>query len=113
MMKGLMDHCVSHKMVLGRLREKLGAKETEVQELLAWKDVQIRKLDLTKKLLKELKAQVEAMKKIFEDKEVEISKAKSQLRHAKEVAINEYRDSDDLLRKLDGSFVDSFDDCIR
>ena len=39
MMKGLMDHCVSHETVLGRLREKLGAKKTEVQELLAWKDV--------------------------------------------------------------------------
>ena len=30
MMKGLMDHCVSHKTVLGHLREKLGAKETKV-----------------------------------------------------------------------------------
>ena len=39
MMKGLMDHCVSYETVLGHLREKLGAKETEVQELLAWKDV--------------------------------------------------------------------------
>ena len=39
MMKGLIDRCVSHEMVLGRLREKLGAKETEMQELLAWKDV--------------------------------------------------------------------------
>ena len=39
MMKGLIDRCVSHEMVLGRLREKLSAKETEMQELLAWKDV--------------------------------------------------------------------------
>ena len=27
MMKGLMDRCVSHETVLGRLREKLDAKE--------------------------------------------------------------------------------------
>ena len=40
-------------MVIGRLREKLGAKETELQELLAWKEVQVGKLDLTKKLLEE------------------------------------------------------------
>ena len=35
MMKGLMDHCLNHETVLGHLREKLGSKETEVQELLA------------------------------------------------------------------------------
>ena len=34
-MKGLMDRCASHEMALGCLREKLGANETEVQELLA------------------------------------------------------------------------------
>ena len=39
MMKGLMDLCISHETVLSCLREKLGAKETELQELLAWKNV--------------------------------------------------------------------------
>ena len=52
------------------------------------------------------------MKKILKDKEVEISEAKSQLRHAKDVAIREYRDSEDHLRELGGSFADGFDDCI-
>ena len=113
MMKGLMDHCVSHETVLGYLRENLGAKETEVQELLAWENVQIGKLDLTKQLLKELEEQVEALKKILKDKEAEISEAKSQLRHAKDVAIKEYRDFNDLLRELGNSFADGFDDCIR
>jgi len=113
MMKGLMDCYVSHETILGPLREKLGAKETKVQELLAWKDVQIRKLDLTKQFLKESKAQVEALNKILKDKEAEISKAKSQLCHAKEVAIREYHDSDNLFSELGGSFADSFDDCIR
>ena len=47
-MKGLMDHCISHETVISRLREKLGTKEMEVQKLLAWKDVQVGKLDLTK-----------------------------------------------------------------
>jgi len=68
---------------------------------------------LTKQLLKELKAQVEALKKIPKDKEVEILEAKSQLRHAKDVAIKEYRDSDDLLWELSGSFANDFIDCIR
>ena len=53
MMKGLMDRCVSQKTVVGRLREKLGAKETELQELMALKEVQVEKLDLAKKLLEE------------------------------------------------------------
>ena len=84
-----------------------------MQELLAWKNVQIGKLDLTKQLLKELEEQVEALKKILKDKEAEISEAKSQLRHAKDVAIKEYHDFNDLLRELGSSFADGFDDCIR
>ena len=64
MLKGLMDRCVSHETALGRLRERLGTKEIKVQELLAWKNVQIGKLDLTKQLLKESKEHVEALKKI-------------------------------------------------
>ena len=111
-MKGLMDRCASHEMALGCLREKLGANETKVQELLAQKNVQIGKPDLTKQLLKKAEVQVKALKKILKDKEAKILEAKNQLRHAKDAAINEYRDSDDLLRELSGSFVDGFDDCI-
>ena len=112
MMKGLIDRYVSHETVLGRLKEKLGAKETKMQELLVWKDVQIGKLDLTKQLLKESEAQVEALNKILKDKQTEISEAKSQLRHAKDVAIREQRDSNYLLRELDSSFAYGFDDCL-
>ena len=35
MMKGFVDHCASHKTVVGRLREKVEAKETELRELMA------------------------------------------------------------------------------
>ena len=80
---------------------------------MAWKDVQIGKLDLTKQLLKELEAQVEALNKIAKDKEAEILEAKSQLRHTKDVAIKEYHDSDVFLRELNGSFADGFNDCLR
>ena len=98
---------------MSRLKDKLDTKETEVQELLAWKDVQVGKLDLTKQLLKELEAQVEALKKILKDKEGEVMEVKSQLRQAKEDAIKEYRDFDDLLRELSSSFADGFDDCFQ
>ena len=67
---------------------------------------------MTKQLLKESKAQVEALNKILKEKEGEISEAKSQLRHAKDVAIKEYHDFDDLLRELGGSFAEGFDNCI-
>ena len=66
---------------------------------------------MTKQLLKKAEAQVKALKKILKDKEAKISEAENQLRHAKDAAINEYRDSDDLLRELSGSFADGFDDC--
>ena len=67
---------------------------------------------MTKQLLKESEAQVEALNKILKDKEAEISEAKSKLRHAKDVAIREYRDPNDLLRELGDSFANIFDDCI-
>ena len=33
MMKGLMDQCTSHKMVIIRLRVKVEAKDSELREL--------------------------------------------------------------------------------
>ena len=57
-----MDRCASHETMLGHLREKVEAKETEIRELMAWKKVQVNKLDLGKKLLEESEAQVEALK---------------------------------------------------
>ena len=92
------------------LREKVEAKDSELKELTAWKDVQITKLDYTKQPLKVLKAQVEALKKILKDKEAEISEAKHHLHQAKEDAVQEYRDSNALLKELGGSFANSFDD---
>ena len=48
MMKGLMDCCVSHKTVMSYLKEKVEARETELWELTAWKEVQVNKLNLTR-----------------------------------------------------------------
>ena len=100
MMKGLMDRCASHETVLGRLGEKVEAREMELCELMAWKEVQVNKLDLTKQLLEESVMRVEVLKEILKDKEREISEAKSQLRRDKEDAVREYRNSDALLKEL-------------
>ena len=75
-MKGLMDHCTSHETMISRLREKVEAKDAELQKLTAWKDVQINKIDYTRKLLEEFEASVKALKKIVKEKEGEITETK-------------------------------------
>ena len=112
-MKGLMDRCASYETVLGHLREKVEAREMKLQELMAWKEVQVNKLNLTGKLLEKSEVQVKALKEILKDKEKEILEAKIQLRQAKEDAIREYHDFDTLLKELGGFFANEFDDCFR
>ena len=68
---------------------------------------------MTKKSLEESEKQVEALGNILKDKEEEVSKLKKLLRQAKKDTIKEYRNSDALLYKLGGSFVDGIDDCLR
>ena len=53
MMKGLMDHCMACEKLVDRLKERADVVETGLRELEAWKEVQIKKFDLTKKLLEE------------------------------------------------------------
>ena len=108
-----MDRCASYETVLGHLREKVEAREMKLQELMAWKEVQVNKLNLTGKLLEKSEVQVKALKEILKDKEKEILEAKIQLRQAKEDAIREYHDFDTLLKELGGFFADEFDDCFR
>ena len=112
MMKGLMDHRVSHETVISHQREKVESKESELRELMTCKEVQINKLDLIKQLLEEYEAQVEALQKILTDKEAKILEAKGHLHQAKEDVVWEYRDSDTLLKELGGSFADGFNDCF-
>ena len=69
MLKGLMDRCTSHKTVISCLREKVEARDSKLRELTAWKEVQINKLDYTRKLLEESEASVEALKEILKDNE--------------------------------------------
>ena len=79
---------------------------------MAQKEVQVNKLDLTKQLLKESEAHVEALKKILIDKKAEILEAKRHLCQAKKEVVREYRDFDAILKELEGYFADGFDDCF-
>lgn len=109
MIKGLMDCCMSQAIVVDHVRARVEASEAELGELKAWKAVQEKKFDLTKRLLEE----AEVLKNFLQDKEDEITNSKKLLHRAKDDAIKEYCDFDALLFQLGGSFADGFDDCLR
>ena len=72
-----------------------------------------KKLELSEKARKELEQKsVEALT-VIEKKEEEINELKEEIRHVKEVAVKEYRDSDSLLSELADSFLQGFDDSLR
>ena len=65
-----------------------------------------QKLKLAEQARDEFQKLMEELKKTLEDKEKEV-------RHAKEAAILEYRDSDAFLSELGVSYNDGFDDALR
>ena len=105
MTKGLMERSLHHEMTLGRVRKKARLAEEELFELRNWKVVTEQKLKLAERARDEYQKMTEEMKKVLEDKE-------NDLRHAKEAAVLEYRDSDALLSELGVSYNDGFDDAL-
>ena len=105
MTKGLMERSLYHEMVLGRVRE-VKLVEEELFELKNWKVVTEQKLKLAEQARDEFQKLMEEMKKTLEDKENEV-------RHAKETAVLEYRDSDAFLSELGVSYNDIFNDALR
>ena len=105
MTKGLMERSLHHELVLGRVREKAKMAEEELFELRNWKVVTEQKLKLAEQARDEFQKMTEELKKILEDKE-------NDLRHAKETAVLEYRDSNTLLSELGVSYNDGFDDAL-
>ena len=71
-----------------------------------------KKLELSKRVRKDLGQSTEEEKKTLEGKDNEIQDLKDGLRQAKEVAVSEYRDSDALLLELGDSFLQDFDDAL-
>ena len=65
-----------------------------------------QKLKLAERARDEYHKMTEELIKVLEDKEID-------LRHAKERAVLEYRDSDALLSELGVSYNDGFDDALR
>ena len=53
MMKGLMDRCMAREKLVDRLKEKVKAAKMERNELKALWKVQVKKLNVSRKALKE------------------------------------------------------------
>ena len=111
-MKGLMGQCFSHETTLERVRAKAKVTEDELSQLKNLKSTMEKKLDLSKKVGKELEQRTEEMKKVLEGKDKKIKGLKGQLYQAKEEAVREYRDSDALLLELGSSFLEGFNDAL-
>ena len=64
MMKGLMDHCTAREKLVDRLKERAKSAETGLNDLKTWREVQIKKLDVTKKALEDLESHAKALKNV-------------------------------------------------
>ena len=113
MMKGLMDCCMAQKKLVDDLKEKVEAAETGLNELKTWREVQIKKLDVTKKALEESESHAEALKKVLKDKEGEISLLRKQVLLAKEDGKTKFCNSDGFFYELGGCYADGFNECLR
>ena len=100
MMKGLMDRCLAKEKAIDCLREKVKVVEAKLNELNAWKEVQVQKLTLIKKALEELENHTDELRKVLLDKEGEITNLREQVCRAKANGKAEFWDSDGYLKEL-------------
>ena len=78
-MKCLMDRCLTQENCVYRLKEKAEATKTELNKLKAWKEVQVKKLTMTKKALEESESHADKLRKVLQDKKGEISTLRGQV----------------------------------
>ena len=108
-----MDRCLNREAALERVRTKAGQTEEELSQLYKWKSTMEQKFELSEKTRKEFEQRTEEAGKALKGKEDEVKDLKKKLRQAKDDAVNEYRDSEALLKELGGSFLQGFDDALR
>ncbi|XP_050242543.1 uncharacterized protein LOC126691567 [Quercus robur] len=113
MMKGLLDRCLNRESTLDRVRAKAEQTEEELGQLHKWRSNMEKKLELSEKARKELEEKTVDALTVIEKKEAEIKELKKEIRHVKEVAVKEYRDSESCLGELSKSFLQGFDDSLR
>lgn len=98
--------------MLSSLKSRVKAAETRLHELKAWREVQIKKLDLTKKPLQESERQTEVLTTVLKDKEGEISSLRKKVLQAKEDGKTEFCNSNGFLYELGSCYVDDFNKCL-
>ena len=108
-----MDRCLAREKWVNRLREKAEAIDSKLNELKAWKDVQVKKLIMTKKALEESESHADKLRKVLLDKKGEITTLKEKVHHAKADGKAEFRDFDGFLKKLSDWYSDGFHECLR
>jgi len=108
-----MDRCLNREAALERVRTKAGQTEEKLSQLYKWKSKMEQKFELSEKTRQEFEQRTEEAEKALRGKEDEVKDLKKKLRQAKEDAVNEYRDSEALLKELGGSFLQGFDDALR
>ncbi|XP_050268455.1 uncharacterized protein LOC126712941 [Quercus robur] len=113
MMKGLLDRCLNRESTLDRVRAKAEQTEEELGQLHKWRSKMEKKLELSEKARKELEEKTASALTAIEKKEAEIKELKEEIRHVKEVAVEEYRCSESCLGELSDSFLQGFDDSLR
>ncbi|XP_050259239.1 uncharacterized protein LOC126704273 [Quercus robur] len=113
MMKGLLDRCLNRESTLDRVRAKAEQTGEELGQLHKWRSNMEKKLELSEKARKELEEKTVDALTVIEKKEAEIKELKEEIRHVKEVAVKEYRDSESCLGELSESFLQGFDDSLR
>ena len=113
MMKGLLDRCLNRENALDRVRAKAEQTEEELGQLHKLRSNMEKKLELSEQARKELEQKTDEASSVLEKKEKEIKALKEEIRLAKEVAVQEYCDSDSLLSELADSFLQGFDDSLR
>ena len=67
---------------------------------------------MTKKALEESESHRDELRKVFLDKEGEITTLREQVRHAKADGKAEFRDTDGFLKELSNWYSDGFDECL-
>ena len=107
-----MDRCLARAQWIDCLKEKAKTTETEVNEVRAWKETQVKKLTMTKKALEESEYLADGLRKLLQDKEGEISTLREQVRRAKEDRKIEFCNSDGILTELNECYDDSFQECL-
>lgn len=93
---------MAREKLVDYLRERAEAVEMEQNELKASWEVQVKKLNVTRKALEEPETQVEVLKKVLKEKEGEISSLMMQVHQAKEDDEMEFCNFDGFLTGLGG-----------